>query len=157
MMYLHPSSCRRETLKTRCQPVGFDADAIAEPLMEVGAKAEGEPMEEPMEEPQPSEGPLEEPEMAAAALPGGGEMFIGAGREAKARKKPPPRSAPNLAVVEEFVGQLREFRALQQELAPWTEAFRLEHGRKPRVDDVELTRPSPTPDFCACNERLNAL
>ena len=35
--------------------------------------------------------------------------------------------------------ELREFRALQGELAPWTAAFRDKHARKPRLADVEGT------------------
>ena len=63
----------------------------------------------------------------------------GATPHTRAKKKLAHRPARNEAVVEEFVGQLRQFRALQQELAPWTEAFRARTGRKPRVEDVELT------------------
>ena len=38
-----------------------------------------------------------------------------------------------------YRNQLREYRALQEELTPWTHAFQERHGRKPRLSDVEHT------------------
>ena len=38
-----------------------------------------------------------------------------------------------------FKAELREFRALQDELSPWTEAFVERHGRKPTPADVQAT------------------
>ncbi|KAK9867370.1 hypothetical protein WJX84_003848 [Apatococcus fuscideae] len=43
------------------------------------------------------------------------------------------------SVVRNYKAQLREYRALQAELAPWTAAFQGQYGRKPRLGDVELT------------------
>ena len=85
-------------------------------------------------------------EPALPTIPDSGNLFSSTGahnggRKGVGRKKGAGnRQATNEAVVEEFVGQLRQFRALQQELAPWTEAFRAQHGRKPRLEDVERTR-----------------
>lgn len=45
----------------------------------------------------------------------------------------------NLQVLATYRNQLREYRALQEELTPWTEAFTQRHGRKPRLIDVERT------------------
>lgn len=39
--------------------------------------------------------------------------------------------------------ELREYRALQGELAPWTSAFLNKHARKPRLADVEGTGAAP--------------
>ena len=41
--------------------------------------------------------------------------------------------------MQSYVAQLREFRGLQEELAPWTQAFSAKHGRKPCIADVEAT------------------
>ncbi len=38
-----------------------------------------------------------------------------------------------------YKSALHEYRALQSELAPWTAAFKEQHGRKPRIADVERT------------------
>jgi len=38
-----------------------------------------------------------------------------------------------------FKGELREYRALQEELSPWTNAFQERHGRKPTTMDVQNT------------------
>ena len=35
--------------------------------------------------------------------------------------------------------KLHEYRALQEELGPWTTAFKDQHGRKPGLKDVEQT------------------
>lgn len=42
-------------------------------------------------------------------------------------------------VLATYRNQLREYRALQEELTPWTHAFQERHGRKPRLIDVEHT------------------
>jgi hypothetical protein len=42
-------------------------------------------------------------------------------------------------VLATYRNQLREYRALQEELTPWTHAFQQRHGRKPRLADVEHT------------------
>ncbi len=48
-------------------------------------------------------------------------------------------------VLSTYKSELREFRALQEELEPWTEAFKAKHARKPCLVDVESTRaPQPT-------------
>ena len=46
-------------------------------------------------------------------------------------------------VLESFQVLLHEFRSLQQELGPWTAAFQEQHGRKPRLTDVERTSEAP--------------
>lgn len=69
--------------------------------------------------------------------------MFSAGDTSKARKKPSGQSSPNDVVVQGFVAQLREFRALQQELAPWTDKFKAKHGRRPRFEDVENTGRRP--------------
>lgn len=42
-------------------------------------------------------------------------------------------------VLGEFKAELREYRALQDEISPWNEAFVDRHGRKPTMADVERT------------------
>lgn len=42
-------------------------------------------------------------------------------------------------ILGSYQAELREFRALQQELEPWTTAFKEKHGRKPTLVDVEQT------------------
>jgi len=42
-------------------------------------------------------------------------------------------------VLGEFKAELREYRALQEELSPWTEAYVNRHGTKPSMSDVERT------------------
>lgn len=44
---------------------------------------------------------------------------------------------------------LREYRALQEELTPWTQAFEERHGRKPRLVDVERTGADTTLRQCS--------
>ncbi|KAK9908909.1 hypothetical protein WJX75_004531 [Coccomyxa subellipsoidea] len=43
-------------------------------------------------------------------------------------------------VLGTYKSELREFRALQEELQPWTAAFRAKNDRKPCLADVESTR-----------------
>lgn len=43
-------------------------------------------------------------------------------------------------VLKSYKVQLREYRALQEEISPWTNAFRNRHGRKPTLADVEATK-----------------
>lgn len=49
------------------------------------------------------------------------------------------RPATRTQVLATYRNQLREYRALQEELTHWTEAFAQRHGRKPRLIDVERT------------------
>ena len=55
-------------------------------------------------------------------------------------------------VLSTYKSELREFRALQEELEPWTEAFKAKHARKPCLADVESTRApqisNHRPCFC---------
>lgn len=43
-------------------------------------------------------------------------------------------------MLEAYKMQLREYKALQEELAPWVRAFEQQAGRKPKLGDVEATR-----------------
>ena len=47
------------------------------------------------------------------------------------------------AVLSTYKSELREFRALQEELEPWTAAFKAKNDRKPCLADVESTRAPP--------------
>jgi hypothetical protein len=49
-------------------------------------------------------------------------------------------------VLGTYKSELREFRALQEELQPWTAAFRAKNDRKPCLADVESTRAPHTFD-----------
>jgi hypothetical protein len=55
--------------------------------------------------------------------------------------KPLPRSArlKSDRILDAFKTELREYRALQEELSPWTKAFQERHGRKPTMLDVQRT------------------
>jgi hypothetical protein len=56
-------------------------------------------------------------------------------------------------VLSSYKAELREFRALQEELEPWTEAFREQHKCKPTLADVQATRePSRNPTATACQQ-----
>ena len=44
-----------------------------------------------------------------------------------------------------YKAELREFRALQQELEPWVAAFKEQHARKPMLADVHATREALAP------------
>lgn len=46
-------------------------------------------------------------------------------------------------VLGSYKAELREFRALQEELEPWTQAFKEDQGRKPTLADVQATRERP--------------
>ncbi len=46
----------------------------------------------------------------------------------------------NNAVVADFVTQLRSYRTLKSELSTWTSSFLSDHGRAPKLLDVECTR-----------------
>ena len=48
-----------------------------------------------------------------------------------------------------YKAELREFRALQQELEPWVAAFKEQHARKPMLADVHATREA-LPSHHAC-------
>ena len=57
-----------------------------------------------------------------------------------------PRAAtdqlPALQALNVYMAQLREYRALQGELEPWTVAFAAENGRKATIRDVEAAGQS---------------
>ena len=42
-------------------------------------------------------------------------------------------------IMTAYKAELHEYRALQEELGPWTTAFKDQHGRKPGLKDVEQT------------------
>ena len=42
-------------------------------------------------------------------------------------------------IMTAYKAQLHEYRALQEELGPWTKAFKDQHGCKPGLKDVEQT------------------
>ena len=71
--------------------------------------------------------------------PAAPNMYSGAEPSKGRRRRIPGDVGSSELVVQEFVGQLREFRELQRELAPWTDKFRAAHGRKPRYEDVQAT------------------
>ena len=50
-------------------------------------------------------------------------------------------------VLGSYKAELREFRALQEELEPWTEAFKEQHKRKPTLADVQATRETASTDL----------
>ncbi len=53
-----------------------------------------------------------------------------------------------------YKAELREFRALQEELQPWTDAFKEQHSRKPTLADVQATREHPPAMLVACRHHL---
>ena len=53
-----------------------------------------------------------------------------------------------------YKSQLREYRALQEELGPWTQAFKAQHGRKPCLQDVERTGKQAI-RHVLCSEQLD--
>ena len=59
---------------------------------------------------------------------GGGSGASGSGRQLQS------------TVLGSYKAELREFRALQQELEPWVAAFKEQHARKPMLADVHATR-----------------
>lgn len=61
----------------------------------------------------------------------------GAGKVTPASTPPPSPCPPVSGVMADYMASLRELRSLQAEVAPWTDAFREAHGRKPRMADVE--------------------
>lgn len=60
-----------------------------------------------------------------------------AGTKAKLNAAASSCTTPNDAVIADFVGQLRSYRALKQELASWTQAFTLDNRRPPKLADIE--------------------
>ena len=52
-------------------------------------------------------------------------------------------------VLGSYKAELREFRALQEELQPWTDAFKEQHARKPTLADVQATREGPSAHIVA--------
>ena len=57
-----------------------------------------------------------------------------------------------------YKAELREYRLLQEELGPWTQAFKAQHGRKPNLADVERTgTPSSQFFFCTCAQLCQRL
>ncbi|KAK9846381.1 hypothetical protein WJX81_002681 [Elliptochloris bilobata] len=67
----------------------------------------------------------------------GGTLSGGTKRAERAQRSVATRAAA--AALDAYKAELREFRTLQGELAPWTSAFRDKHARKPRLADVEGT------------------
>jgi hypothetical protein len=120
-------TCRTDSMN---QFHAFDAEVLEPPVKEI------EPTN-PTTTPAPSPGGVDRPEDGGPEIPGSGNIYTGGapGGKGRAKRKPPV----NDAVIGDFVSQLREFRALQEELAPWTTEFRERNGRKPTVVDVELT------------------
>lgn len=47
------------------------------------------------------------------------------------------QATANDAVIVDFVGQLRSYRALKQELSSWTSSFAVDFGRVPQMADIE--------------------
>lgn len=50
-----------------------------------------------------------------------------------------PKSLTKSQIMTAYKAELREYRLLQEELGPWTQAFKAQHGRKPTLADVERT------------------
>lgn len=72
---------------------------------------------------------------------GGGSHGGGTKPSHQSPKTCPPRSArlKTDKILDAFKTELREYRALQEELSPWTKAFQERHGRKPTMLDVQRT------------------
>eukprot|EP00887_Chlorella_sp_A99_P006122 scaffold22.g6122.t1 len=70
---------------------------------------------------------------AAAGGPGPGRPRLGGLRVG------PRQTQEQQQAIAAFKAQLREYRALQEELSPWTRAFVNKHGRKPALVDVQRT------------------
>jgi hypothetical protein len=68
---------------------------------------------------------------AADGTGGGGGGTVPRGTAAMKRERSQALNA--------FKAELREYRALQEELSPWTNAFQERHGRKPTTIDVQNT------------------
>ncbi|KAA6421606.1 MAG: hypothetical protein FRX49_08549 [Trebouxia sp. A1-2] len=49
------------------------------------------------------------------------------------------KSLTKTQIMTAYKAELREYRSLQEELGPWTQAFKAQHGRKPGLLDVERT------------------
>ncbi|KAL0038606.1 hypothetical protein WJX77_012521 [Trebouxia sp. C0004] len=49
------------------------------------------------------------------------------------------KSLTKTQIMTAYKAELREYRLLQEELGPWTQAFKAQHGRKPGLSDVERT------------------
>lgn len=49
------------------------------------------------------------------------------------------KSLTKTQIMTAYKAELREYRLLQEELGPWTQAFKAQHGRKPGLLDVERT------------------
>lgn len=63
-------------------------------------------------------------------------------------RSPPGKPATKAQIMAAYKSQLREYRLLQEELGPWTQAFKAQHGRKPCLSDVERTgKALPTSDL----------
>ncbi|KAL3157116.1 hypothetical protein ABBQ38_001361 [Trebouxia sp. C0009 RCD-2024] len=50
-----------------------------------------------------------------------------------------PKSMTKSQIMTAYKAELREYRLLQEELGPWTQAFKAQHARKPTLADVERT------------------
>jgi hypothetical protein len=86
---------------------------------------------------------------SSSSSAGEGEGAGGDGAAARPARPPPlgvlpaaaggPRRAAKSQFLGAFKAELREYRALQQELSPWNEAFVERHGRRPTMVDVQRT------------------
>lgn len=65
---------------------------------------------------------------------------LGPSKRGRPKIPPPPPSGSKGQMLEAYKLQLREYKALQEELAPWVKAFEQQAGRKPKLTDVEATR-----------------
>lgn len=63
---------------------------------------------------------------------------------------PGGKPASKAQIMAAYKAQLREYRLLQEELGPWTQAFKAQHGRKPCLSDVERTGKGP---FVCCSHQ----
>jgi hypothetical protein len=76
---------------------------------------------------------------SSASHGSGGLRRTGSGGHAGGGGGSQKRKLLDPAALEGYKAELREFRALQAELAPWTAAFQAQHGCKPALKDVEAT------------------
>ena len=54
-----------------------------------------------------------------------------------------PKALTKSQIMTAYKAELREYRLIQEELAPWTKAFQAQHLRKPTLADVESTGKEP--------------
>ena len=77
--------------------------------------------------------------MAVAKLPGGATGSLGSGGGGAGGAGAKKRKLSKAQILAEYKAELREYRALQEELQPWSSAFQEKHGRKPGMQDVAGT------------------